>query len=82
MPYPTPAGTNLAVSKVKVISSENSVRKVIASIKWQPGELGRIQRVTPSIRLFRSNEGYLTPSFGSSGPVVPTSGQIWPRGNN
>lgn len=52
-------------------------RSTIVAKQWNPG-IFRLPRTTAGTRMYR---GPVTSIVGPGLPVVPTTGQIWPRAN-
>ena len=57
------------------------IQKFQGTVRWQPGELGRLSRTAFGVSLYKTSASSKTAAPGASGPVIPTFGQIWPRGN-
>lgn len=87
MPFPLlTTGTARTAPRVRLITGDlfqKIVRVTASPLQWNPHEVNRWQITAPGFKLLKPAvliDGQ-TPGGGGSGPVVPTTGQIWPRGN-
>ena len=87
MPYPLIGAGTARSSSVRVFGSSNLdlTRFAQVSFQWNPKEVGRWSQSANGIRvlsLMMLTDGTSAiGGGGGTGPVVPTTGQIWPRGN-
>ena len=88
MPFPLlTAGTARSSAGIRLVSVafEQQLRPILAPapLQWNPHEVGYWPHDMPGVKLIKPAVLFdaQTPGGGGTGPAIPTTGQIWPRGN-
>ena len=87
MPYPLNAAPVTQTGDVRVHprnSYSPKPRMVTADHQWNPQELVPVARTSEGVVRYWPNVATTKPGTGGGGgegPVIPTEGQLWPRGN-